>query len=141
MMGRTIGRGTEVNDPSARRRAAVIAKIVSDIGLTSRARVPLGTTITDTKFGLGVTTGRAHGASGSGLRVPALGRAMSFATSSEWDDGGAESSLPDDVVRRVLRHVHPAHLNTCAAVCRRWRRCVADLRGWSSSDADGTSRR
>ena len=41
MMGRTIGRGTEVNDPSARRRAAVIAKIVSDIGLTSRARVPL----------------------------------------------------------------------------------------------------
>ena len=60
--------------------------------------------------------------------MPALGRAMSFATSSEWDDGGAESSLPDDVVRRVLRHVHPAHLNTCAAVCRRWRRCVADLR-------------
>ena len=55
-------------------------------------------------------------------------RAMSFAMSSEWNDGGAESSLPDGVMRRVLRHVPPAHLHTCASVCRRWRRCVADLR-------------
>ena len=126
MMGRTIGRGTdEANDPIVRRRRRA-RKCFIDVDNYLRRFSSAAREVSSLSSWSRVVpdAGARGGTSGSGSRVSAPDRAMSFAMSSEWNDGGAESSLPDGVMRRVLRHVPrpPAHLrvrvSTLASVRR-----------------------